>query len=179
MAVEVTHKVLFDLESGGRRLGTVTIGLFGKNVPQTVENFATLAGPGVQGKSYTGSRFHRVIPNFMIQGGDVVRGDGTGSISIFGGRFADESFALKHTEPGLLSMANSGRDTNGSQFFVTTVATPWLDGKHVIFGKVLDGMNVVRTIERLPRNSNDKPLEDVVIARSQVIPVQGHINLSQ
>jgi len=179
VAVEVTHKVLFDLESGGRRLGTVTIGLFGKNVPQTVENFATIAGPGVQGKSYTGSRFHRVIPNFMIQGGDVVRGDGTGSISIFGGRFADESFSLKHTEPGLLSMANSGRDTNGSQFFITTVATPWLDGKHVIFGKVLDGMNVVRTIERLPRNSNDKPLEDVVIVRSQVIPVQGHINLSQ
>lgn len=108
-----------------------------------------------------------------------MRGDGTGSISVFGGKFADESFAFRHTEAGLLSMANSGRDTNGSQFFITTVPTPWLDGKHVIFGKVLEGMNVVRTIERLPRNTNDKPVDDVVIVRSQVIPVQGHINLSQ
>lgn len=177
--VEVTHKVLFDVSSGGQRLGTITIGLFGKTVPNTAANFATLASTGVQGKSYQGSKFHRVIPNFMIQGGDVVRGDGTGSISIFGGRFEDENFNLRHAEPGLLSMANSGKDTNGSQFFITTVATPWLDGKHVVFGKVLDGMNVVRTIERLPRNSNDKPLEDVVIEQSQVIPVEGTVQVVQ
>jgi peptidyl-prolyl cis-trans isomerase B (cyclophilin B) len=144
-----------------------------------VDNFATLAAQGVNGKSYQGSKFHRVIPNFMIQGGDIMRGDGTGSISIYGGKFSDESFALRHTEGGLVSMANSGKDTNGSQFFITTVPTPWLDQKHVIFGKVLDGMNIVRMIERLPRSSNDKPLEDIVIIRSQVIPVQGHINLNQ
>lgn len=144
-----------------------------------MDNFATLAAQGVNGKSYQGSKFHRVIPNFMIQGGDIMRGDGTGSISIYGGKFSDESFALRHTEGGLVSMANSGKDTNGSQFFITTVPTPWLDQKHVIFGKVLDGMNIVRMIERLPRSSNDKPLEDIVIIRSQVIPVQGHINLNQ
>lgn len=111
--MEVTHKVLFDIESGGQRMGTVTIGLFGRHVPQTVNNFATLASQGISGKTYQGSKFHRVIPNFMIQGGDVVRGDGTGSISIFGGKFADESFALKHTEAGLMSMANSGMISEG------------------------------------------------------------------
>ena len=115
----------------------------------------------------------------MIQGGEVVHGVGTGSISIYGQKFPDESFAIKHKEGGLLSMANSGKNTNGSQFFLTTVPTPWLDGKHVVFGKVLEGMQVVRMVERLPRNSNDQPLEDVVISPSQIIPVQGFINLNQ
>ena len=145
---------------------------------RTVANFATLASSGVQGRSYRGSRFHRIIPRFMIQGGDVVRGDGTGSISIFGNRFADESFDIRHSEPGLLSMANSGRDTNGSQFFITTVPTPWLDGKHVVFGKVIEGLDVVRAIERLPA-TNSRPLQDIVITRSEVMPVQETVTLFQ
>ena len=115
----------------------------------------------------------------MIQGGDIVHGDGSGSLSIYGPKFPDESFAIKHKEGGLISMANSGKNTNGSQFFLTTVPTPWLDGQHVVFGKVLEGMEVVRMIERLPRNSNNQPLENVIITRSQVIPVQGVINLNQ
>jgi peptidyl-prolyl cis-trans isomerase B (cyclophilin B) len=114
----------------------------------------------------------------MIQGGDVVRGDGRGSISIYGNRFDDESFDIKHTEPGLLSMANSGKDTNGTQFFITTVPTHWLDGKHVVFGKVIEGMEVVRSIERLPRNG-DRPVNDVIITRSEVVPVQSSTTIIQ
>jgi peptidyl-prolyl cis-trans isomerase B (cyclophilin B) len=180
MPIDVTHKVIFDLAQGGRSIGQVTIALFGKTVPQTVRNFATFAdAQGFHGKTYQGSRFHRVIKNFMIQGGDIVRGDGTGSLSIYGEQFPDENFQLLHKEPGLLSMANSGRDTNGSQFFLTTVATPWLDGKHVVFGKVIGGMDIIRAVENTQTDQGDKPLQDIVIARSQVIPVRGQIPIEQ
>ncbi|KAK4195008.1 cyclophilin-like domain-containing protein [Triangularia verruculosa] len=162
-------RVFFDVTIGGKPAGRITFELYNDIVPKTAENFRALCtgenGIGKAGKPlhYKGSLFHRIIKQFMIQGGDFTAGNGTGGESIYGAKFEDENFELKHDRPFLLSMANAGPGTNGSQFFITTVPTPHLDGKHVVFGEVLSGKSVVRQLENLTTQS-DKPSKDAIIA---------------
>jgi cyclophilin family peptidyl-prolyl cis-trans isomerase len=152
--------VFLDIDINNKRIGRIVIKLYDDIVPKTTNNFRKLANDPL---AYRGSSFHRIIKDFMIQGGDYTNGDGTGGVSIYGDSFEDENFKIKHTKPGLLSMANAGPNTNGSQFFITTTETPHLDDKHVVFGEVISGMDVVRQLESV-QTENDKPLKECIIS---------------
>jgi peptidylprolyl isomerase len=168
--------VFFDISIDGAPAGRLIFELFADVVPKTAENFRALCtgekGVGTKGKplTYKGSSFHRIIPEFMCQGGDFTAGNGTGGESIYGRTFEDENFSLLHDKAGLLSMANAGPNTNGSQFFITTTVTPWLDGKHVVFGALKEGLEVLQVIEARGSRSG-KPSATVVIADCGVVTV--------
>ncbi|CRG96205.1 peptidyl-prolyl cis-trans isomerase, putative [Plasmodium gallinaceum] len=168
---EITHRAYFDISVDNKPIGRIIFGLYGKIAPKTVENFISICkGTVVNGKmlNYTNSIFHRIIPNFMAQGGDITNFNGTGGLSIYGNKFDDENFIAKHNKRGILSMANAGKNTNGSQFFIIFVRTPWLDGKHVVFGEVIEGLDKLIHIEAVGSDSGE-PSKRVLVTESGLL----------
>ena len=161
--------VYLDMTTSSEFLGRIVIKLFSDITPHTCENFKVLCSNKNRKESYVGSPIHRVIKGFMLQGGDITNGNGTGGHSIYGNKFPDENFKLCHDRPGLLSMANSGPDTNGSQFFITVDEAEHLDGKHVVFGEVVSGFEIVKHIEQIRTDSSDRPTTDVTIKKCGII----------
>jgi cyclophilin family peptidyl-prolyl cis-trans isomerase len=162
----------FDIKIGDDPPERVIFQLFDEEVPKTCKNFRYLCSNGIFNKdkpSYQDTSFHRIIKDFMLQGGDITRGDGTGGYSIYGEEFDDENFNLTHNQPGMLSMANAGPNTNNSQFFITLKKTQWLDNKHVVFGIVISGFDTVKKIETLETDDKDKPLTNVIIVKSGLL----------
>lgn len=165
---EITQKVFFDITVDAKPVGRIVLGLYGNDVPKTVENFRALS-TGEKGFGYKNCILHRIIKGFVLQGGDFEAGNGIGGRSIYGRTFADENLTIPH-ETYCLSMANRGPNTNGSQFFITTGETPWLNGRHVVFGKVIDGVDVVQQLENLPvQQGSNRPLSRVEIAECGVL----------
>jgi len=173
MVDNLSNYPFFDIMIGDKHEGRLIFQLFDEDAPRTCLNFRHLCGRNIlnNGKkpSYQGVEFHRIIPNFMIQGGDITRGDGTGGMSIYGEQFEDENLGAQHNQPGLLSMANAGPNTNSSQFFITTTETPHLDGKHTIFGIVLQGMDIIRKMESIETDENDRPKVSCKILKSGLL----------
>lgn len=173
---KVTDKVFFEIAIKGKRVGRIEIAIFGKKVPFTAKNFVEIAKGFYETDGtllhYKKSKFHRIVPDFMIQGGDVTTHDGMGGRSIYGHVFRDENFKLKHYGAGTVAMANSGPDMNSSQFYITLKATPWLDNRHVVFGKVLSGMTVIKKIAEVPTNQRNQPQVDVEIVDSGTVPTE-------
>ena len=169
---DINSQPYFDINIGDDYIGRVVFQLFDEDVPKTCKNFRYLCSTGILNKnkpSYQDTIFHRVIKDFMVQGGDITRGDGTGGYSIYGEQFDDENFNLTHNQPGMLSMANAGPNTNNSQFFVTIKKTPWLDNKHVVFGIIISGFDIIKKIEEYETDEKNKPLKDIVIKKCGLI----------
>ena len=169
---DINSQPYFDINIGDIYIGKIVFQLFDEDVPKTCKNFRYLCSTGILNKnkpSYQDTIFHRVIKDFMVQGGDITRGDGTGGYSIYGEQFDDENFNLTHNQPGMLSMANSGPNTNNSQFFITLKKTPWLDNKHVVFGIIISGFDIIKKIEDYETDEKDKPLQNIVITKCGLI----------
>lgn len=169
---DVNLNPYFDIKIGNDDIKRVIFQLFDEDAPKTCKNFRYLCSHGIFNKekpSYQDTTFHRVIKDFMIQGGDITRGDGTGGYSIYGEKFNDENFNLTHNQPGILSMANSGPNTNNSQFFITFKKTPWLDNNHTVFGIIIDGFDIIKEIEKVETDEKDKPLKEIKIVKSGLL----------